>query len=107
MKAGLLREILTFKELGKVQSPSGAVKREYVPVFTCKAFRRKMSAVVDKESVNAMEQFIGRIIIFQVRNYPVIKESQRVAYRDQEYEIKLIDPQSDNSLLITLEKLNK
>lgn len=107
MKAGLLREILTFKELRKVQSPSGSVKKEYVTVFTCKAFRRKMSAVVDKDGVNAMEQFIGRIIIFQVRNYPIIKEYQRVIYRDQEYDIKLIDPQSDNSLLLTLEKLNK
>lgn len=106
MKAGLLREILTFKELRKVQSPSGSVKKEYVSVFTCRAFRRKMSAVVDKDGVNAMEQFIGRIIIFQVRNYPIIKEYQRVIYRDQEYEIKLIDPQSDNSLLLTLEKLN-
>ena len=36
----------------------------------------------------------------------MIKENQRVVYRGVEYAIKMIDPQRDNTLVITLEKLN-
>lgn len=107
MKAGLLTEILTFKEPTKVQSPSGAVRTEYIPILTCRASRRKMSAIADRDGVNAMEQFIGSIIVFQVRYRPQIKENQRATWRGQEYTVKLIDPQTrDNSLIITLEKVN-
>ena len=106
MKAGLLREILEFREEVKSQDLNGFVSNRYETVLTCKASRRKMSAVADKSGVNDMEQFIGSIIVFQVRNYQVIKENQRVVYRGVEYAIKMIDPQRDNTLVITLEKLN-
>ena len=106
MKAGLLREILEFREEVKSQDLNGFVSNRYETVLTCKASRRKMSAVADKSGVNAMEQFIGSIIVFQVRNYPAIKENQRVVYRGVEYAIRMIDPQRDNTLVITIEKLN-
>lgn len=47
-----------------------------------------MSLVVDKDGISAMEQFIGRTIVFQIRAYPIIKDSQRVVYMNNIYEIK-------------------
>lgn len=66
MKAGLLREILEFREEVKSQDRNGFVSNRYETVLTCKASRRKMSAVADKSGVNAMEQFIGSIIGFGI-----------------------------------------
>lgn len=107
MKAGLMTEILTFKELTSTKTPTGFVEKKFQDVLTCRASRRKMSAIADRDGVNAMEQFIGSIIVFQVRYRPHIKEGQRVVWRNQEYDVKLIDPQTrDNSLVITLEKVN-
>lgn len=108
MRAGLLREILEFKELVSEQSLSGAVRKEYKSVFSCKVHRLKLSAVVDKDGVNAMEQFIGNTVIFQTRYYPCIKESQRVVWQGRTYEIKLLDRKiEDNSYQITLSKINE
>lgn len=106
MRAGLLREILVFKELVAAQSASGSIEQKYEPILTCRASRRKMSAIADRDGVNAMEQFIGKIIVFQTRNYPQIKENSRVCYRGLEYTVKMVDLQRDNTLVITLEKLN-
>lgn len=107
MRAGLLNETLIFKEPTSAQSPSGATKKEYVPVLTCRASRRKMSVVTDRDGVNVMEQFVGHIVVFQVRFNSLINERQRVMWQEREYEIKLLDYQrKDNSYLVTLEKLN-
>ena len=106
MRAGLLREILVFKELREYQSETGFVVKEYEEVFRCKGYRRKMSLVVDKDGISAMEQFIGRTIVFQVRAYPIIKDSQRVVYMNNIYEIKMIDPQRDNTLILTLGRVD-
>lgn len=107
MRTGLLREILIFKSPIETQSLSGFVKKEYKEVFRCRANRRKMSLIADKDGVSAMEQFIGHTLVFQVRNYPFIKENQHVIYNDNEYNLKMINPQiRDNSLLLTLEKID-
>lgn len=105
MRAGLLRDTLVFKELKAVQSASGAIKKEYVPVLTCKAYRRKQST--SAEGVNAMEQYTGHIIVFQTRCYPWINENQRVEYQKNEYTITMIDKQMDNTYLLTLTKIDK
>lgn len=106
MRAGLLRETLIFKELKEVRSPTGFVKKEYVPALTCKAYKKKLSSVIG-DGVSAMEQFIGNTIVFQVRYYPVIKENQKVEYQGQDYSITLLDRQLDNTYLITLTKTDK
>lgn len=106
MRAGLLREILVFKELREHQSETGFVVKEYEEVFRCKGYRRKMSLVVAKDGISAMEQFIGRTIVFQIRAYPIIKDSQRVVYMNNIYEIKMIDPQRDNTLILTLGRVD-
>ena len=48
MKAGLLRGILEFREEVKSQDLNGFVSNRYETVLTCKASRRKMSAVADR-----------------------------------------------------------
>lgn len=107
MRAGLLREILVFEEIQSVTSPSGAVKKEYVKVYTCKAHKKKLSLIRDADGMNAMEEFTGHTLVFQVRYHPVINEELRVLYQDRYYSISLLDPQiSDNTYLITLTKMN-
>lgn len=103
MRAGLLRETLIFKELKEISSPSGFVKKEYVPILTCKAYKKKLSSVIG-DGVNAMEQFIGNTIVFQIRYNPTIKENQKVEYQGKDYSITLLDRQQDNTYLITLAK---
>lgn len=107
MRAGLLREILVFKSPVETKSPTGAVKKDYQEVYRCRACRRKMALIADKDGVSAMEQFIGHTLVFQVRNCPVIKENQHVVYNGNEYLLKMVNPQlSDNTLLLTLEKID-
>lgn len=107
MRAGVLREILVFKKPVETQSLTGAIKKEYVEAFKCRACRKKMTLIADKDGISAMEQFIGHTLVFQVRNYPVIKENLRVLYNGNEYSIKMINPQmSDNTLILTLDKID-
>nr|DAH86363.1 MAG TPA: Putative head tail adaptor [Caudoviricetes sp.] len=106
MRAGLLREMLIFKELREHQSETGFVVKEYEEVFRCRGYRRKMTLVVDKDGLSAMEQFIGKTIIFQVRAYPIIKDTQRVVYFNNIYEIKMIDPRTDGTLILTLSRID-
>ncbi len=107
MRAGILRELLVFKSPVETQGPTGAVKREYKETFRCRACRKKMSLIADRDGVSAMEQFIGHTLVFQVRHYPVIQENQHVLYNGNEYLLKMINPQlGDNTLLLTLEKID-
>lgn len=107
MRAGLLREMLIFKSPVETRSPTGAIKKEYEEVFRCRASRRKMTLIADKDGVSAMEQFIGQTLVFQVRNYPTIKENQHVEYNSKEYNLKMITPQlNDNSLILTLDRID-
>lgn len=107
MNAGSLRhEILDFQELQTTKSPSGATKKEYVSILKTRASKRKLTAVVEKDGVNASEQFIGNMIVVQVRFNPLIKENMRVIYHSRTYSIQLLDKQPDNTYLITLKKEN-
>lgn len=107
MRAGMLRELLVFKSPVETQGLTGAVKREYKETFRCRACRKKMSLIADRDGVSAMEQFVGHTLVFQVRNYPVIQENQHVLYNGNEYLLKMINPQmGDNTLLLTLEKID-
>lgn len=107
MRAGLLREILVFEELKAVTSPSGAVSKCYVKVYTCKGYKKKLSFIRDADGMNAREEFIENTLVFQVRYHPVINEKQRVLYQGQYYSITLLDWQRfDNTYLVTLSKMN-
>lgn len=108
MNAGSLRhEILDFQELQTIKNPaSGSTKKEYVSILKTRASKRKLTAVVEKDGVNASEQFIGNMIVVQVRFNPLIKENMRVIYHSRTYSIQLLDQQPDNTYLITLKKEN-
>ena len=108
MRAGLLREKLEFQELRTIKNPdSGATKKEFVTVITARANKRKLTAVVNSDGVSASQEFIGSMIVFQVRYNPVIKMSQQVIYEGQKFEIQLLDRQKDNTCLMTLKRKNE
>lgn len=107
MRAGLLRETITFEELRETKTVSGFMKKEYTPALTVKANRKKLSAIVG-DAINASEEFIGKTLIFQVRFHPAIKDNQRVSYLGRKYNIELLDKQmQDNTYLVTCRKINE
>lgn len=106
MRAGLLREILEFQELQAIRTSTGATRNEYVSILTTRAAKKKLTAVVTQDGVNASEQFIGNLLVFQIRYNKLIKDNQRVVYQNNEYSIQLLDRQIDNTYHITLKKIN-
>lgn len=105
MRAGLLREILVFEEATGIRTPAGSFEKEWKPVFTCKAYKKKQT-VQRGDETNAYEDFIENTVIFQTYQYPVIKDTMRVRWNNNLYRIALIDPQPDRSYLITCRKEN-
>ena len=53
-----------------------------------------------------MEEFIAGTVVVQVRNNSLINDKQRFLFKNYRYRITLIDPQDDNTLLITGTRLN-
>lgn len=106
MRAGLLTETIHILELQTTTSTSGAVKKEYVETHKIKANRRKLTASMGT-GVNASEEFIGNTLVFQVRKYSFLTENIRIKYVHNIYKVILLDPQSDNSYLITVSKINE
>lgn len=105
MRAGLLREIVTFAALNTTRSPSGAVKQDYVDVLTVKAEKRKITSV--NTDIDAKEEFTGNTVVFRTRAYPLINERMRVKWQSKVYQIQLLDRQLDSTYLITCTKINK
>lgn len=106
MRAGLLTETIHILELKKTISESGAEKREYVETHKIKANRKKLSASIG-DGVNANEEFISNTLIFQARKYSFLNENIRIKYGIHFYKVILLDPQSDNSYLLTCIKVNE
>jgi head-tail adaptor len=105
MRAGLLKETIHILELQKTTTETGAEKREYVETHKIKANRKKLSASVGN-GVNASEEFVSNTLVFQVRKYSFLNENVRIKYGVNFYKIILLDPQSDNSFLMTCYKIN-
>ena len=106
MRAGLLRDKISFLELTEIRTESGFKKKEYTNVLTTRCSRRKLSAQYG-DGLNANEEFIANTVVVQVRFNRLIKEKQRVDYNSKKWNIILIDKQADNSLMITLSKINE
>lgn len=107
MRAGTMREFLTFLEYIEEQTPSGAIKKSWVEVYSCRGILMKALPSYDKDGVNANEIYNGATLTFRVRNTSKINESQRLRYRNNEYEIILIYPNhEDNSLQIQVKRRN-
>ena len=106
MRAGLLTESIGILEMQKTTSDTGAERREYVERCKIKAYRRRLSAVVGS-GINASEEFISNTLVFQVRKYSFLNENIRIKYRDNTYRITLIEPQRDNTYVVTTSKVNE
>lgn len=106
LRAGLLRETIHIYELKKTTSETGSQTEKYVKTHTIKAASKKLTASMGN-GVNANEVFIANTLVFQVRKYSFLNEDVRIKYGSRFYKIILIDPQLDNSLLITLSKINE
>ena len=106
MRAGLMRDIVTFETPEETQDNTGFVRKEWKPVLTCKVYRKKLTAQTGDE-MNADESFIENTVQFQTYRYPVINDSQRILWNGKRYRIVLLDPQQvDNTYLITCKKEN-
>lgn len=107
MRAGLLRDIAVFKQPQKVVSDTGAVRKEYVTVLRCRAYKRRFATMTDKDRVDAKEEFYGHTGVIQVRYNPAIREEQIVEFRGELYKIVFLDRQTDNTLLVNLNRINE
>lgn len=107
MRAGLLRDVVIFKEPRRTRTDTGGIKTEYVEVLRCRAYKRRFSNVTDKDKIEAYKEFYGHFGVFQVRRHPKIREDMILVYRGVEYKIILLDPQYDNTYLINVNKLNE
>lgn len=107
MRAGLLRDIAVFKQPQKVVSDTGAVRKEYVTVLRCRAYKRRFATMTDKDRVDAKEEFYGHTGVIQVRYNPIIREEQIVEFRGALYKVAMLDRQTDNTLVINLNRINE
>lgn len=101
-----MTESIRICELQKTTSPSGAVSKEYVEKYKIKAYRKKLSASVGS-GINASEEFIANTLVFQVRKYSFLNENVRVKYGNVLYNVILLDPQTDNTFIMTCSKVNE
>ena len=106
MRAGLLTETIHIYEEKKHIEETGEDVKEYNETHKIKAYRKKLSASVGN-GINANEEFIANTLVFQVRKYKFLNENMRIKYGSNFYKIILLDPQTDNTYLITCSKVNE
>lgn len=106
MRAGLMRDTLSFYELTTTQSSSGAKKKEYVKKLSAKA--HKLTVKVDGSGVDAKENFLGEIVTFELRKDTRINKNQQVEWMSNKYSVQLIEyRQSDNAYILTIKRVNE
>lgn len=106
MRAGLLTETIHILQLQITTNETGGEERKYLETQKIKAYRKKLSASVG-DGVNASEEFISNTLVFQVRKYSFLNENVYIKYGINIYKVILLDPQSDNSYLMTCSKVNE
>lgn len=106
MRAGLLKDKIDIEEMVTETTPTGAPEKHWQKIITTRCRRQKLTAVVG-DGLNAYEEFIQNTVILQVRYRKEIKEEQRVVYGGRRFRITLVNKQSDNTLLLTCEKINE
>lgn len=105
MKAGLLREFITIYRFENVQSPTGEITKQKKEIALLRAYRLKSNGQ-NKEV--AKELFDSQSIVFQIRYFPDVQDSDIISYKDTEYKITNIDENIwDRTLKITVQKINK
>lgn len=108
MRAGQFREQVIFYEPRTTRTASGAVDTTYEEVWRCRAHVVRFSNTTDKDRTDAGEAFYGSFGVIRTRNYPKIKDNQRVMMRGMMYQIILmLPPRNDNTLEINITKINE
>lgn len=108
MRAGLLREVAIFKEPQYTQTATGGVSKQYVPVYKCRAYKKRFSNVTDRAKLEAKEEFYGHFGVIQVRYSPKINDQQIVEFQGVNYKIILLDRNiADNTYLVNVNKINE
>ena len=103
-----MREFLTFEELQKEQTASGAVRDKWVEVYKCRAQLMRTLPVHSSSGVSAHELFQGVGRIFKVRHHSAIKENQRIRHNGDLFDIILTQNNiDDNSITIQVRKRNE
>jgi len=104
MRAGLLREFLTFEKETRVISESGAVKETWIKFCTVRAWKKKL---LTNEEMNAKESFLSASLTFQIRYNPQITDELRILYNGLRYKITGVDKQiQDNTIILNCTKIN-
>lgn len=108
MRAGSMREHLKFYTHTETQTPSGAVKKEWVETYRCRATYKKASPVYDKDGVDAREEFRGDNIYMVIRKTDRVNDLMRVGYNGNMYDIiPPVQPNhTDHTLQIQIRRLN-
>lgn len=105
MRAALLREFITIYRYENVQSSTGEITKKKKEIALLRAYRLK-STGTNKEV--AKELFDTQSIVFQIRYFSDIRDSDILVYKDTEYKIVFIDENIwDRTLKITVQKINK
>lgn len=104
MQAGLLKYHISFLQLTTSKDAYGAVIKTWQVALPTRCAKRRLAT--QGMGITAMEEFIAGTVVVQVRNNPLINDKQRFDFKGYRYRITLIDPQDDNTLLITGTRLN-
>lgn len=104
MKAGLLTERLTIEMYVESQSESGFVKKEYKPIATLRAYKRKKSF---NEKIQAFEDITSGSAVFQMRKNPYTKEGNFVTHDGKRYKIIDVEGNSDSTITITCKRIDE
>jgi hypothetical protein len=105
MRAGLLREKVTFYAITTKQTDSGFVSKTKTNIATVRCYRKRK---VDNSQMVGQEEFNAGTVVLQVRNDPRLANISNFSYEDEDYNVlqNLIQIE-DNTRLVTGQKINK
>lgn len=107
MRAGLLRYRISVVGKKTEQSASGFVKESDVDLFSCLAHIKKQYRSYDKDGLLAKEVFDGRTMLFQIRNSKLLSKAKQVKYNDDLFDIIMVEPNIDNTVVLTCRRIDK
>jgi SPP1 family predicted phage head-tail adaptor len=106
MRAGLLREKLTFQKQTKSQGQSGAITLTWETICTARAWKKNVASGTE---FSTKELFISQRLTFQLRYNPQITSDMRVLYNGVTYKIVGIPDKQiqDNTLILVVTKIDQ
>ena len=105
MRAGLLREKVSFYGEVRVQNSAGELVKTSQLLLSTLCYRIKKQGGL---LIDASEEFITSTVIIQIRKRAVIKEGMLFRYQGKDYRIMNLDDQiGDQTTIISGKKMNK